>query len=206
MVGGFRYTSPEVFDVVQRTLSGEVLRGLVNQFIAQGVNAVGLSSSDGSIMRAKPMTHNHAGEKVDLGLVGEVESVNPQLLNTLLDNGYLPIISPIGTSISGEGLNLNGDVVVGALGAALAAEQVLFLTDVLGIYRNFPDESSLISEISASELNTLLPTFHEGMIPKTLSVLSAISGGATCVRVFDGRTPENVKRALDGEIGTVIRP
>lgn len=168
MVGGFRYTSPEVFEVVQRTLSGEVLRGLVNQFISYGVNAVGLSSSDGNIIRAKKMFENHLGEAIDIGLVGEIDSVNSEFLHLLLDQGYLPIISPIGTSQSGDGLNLNGDVVVGALGGALQAEQVLFLTDVSGIYRNWPDENSIISHISAAELSSLLPSFEEGMIPKTL--------------------------------------
>jgi acetylglutamate kinase len=142
----------------------------------------------------------------DIGLVGEVSEVNPAIINTLLENGHLPVISPIGTSAVGTGLNLNADLVAGAIGGALKADQVLYMTDVAGIYRNWPDTGSLIESISASELSSLLPTFSDGMIPKVTSALSAIDAGAKSVRIFDGRELVNFIDALNDSGGTVVLP
>jgi len=199
MVGGYRKTTPEVFEVVQSVLSGSVLRSIVNQLIGEGASAVGLSSSDGGLIRAQQMD-------ADIGLVGEVSEVNPAIINTLLENGHLPVISPIGTSADGTGLNLNADLVAGAIGGALKADQVLYMTDVAGIYRNWPDTGSLIESISASELSSLLPTFSDGMIPKVTSALSAIDAGAKSVRIFDGRELVNFIDALNDSGGTVVLP
>jgi acetylglutamate kinase len=197
MVNGVRVTSPEVMEVVQRTLSGEVLRNIVAAFIANGINAIGLSSSDGNLIRAKKVN-------ADLGMVGEVDQVDPGIITKLLEGGYTPIISPVGVSTSGEILNVNADSVAGALAGALKVEEALFATDVAGIYRNWPDEDSLISQISAKELAEIKETFSEGMIPKAKAVLVAISSGAELVRIFDGRTTDSIKKGLAGLTGTVV--
>ena len=199
MINGVRKTSPEVFNVVQKVLSGELLRNIVNQFIALGVNAVGLSSGDGEIIRAKKSSP-------ELGQVGEIATANPKLILSLIDAGYLPVISPVGVSDQGQGLNLNADTVAGTLGGALAAEKVLFMTDVSGIYRNWPDENSLITEITSAELTEIEPTFQDGMVPKVAALLTAITSGAKSAYVFDGRSAENLKKAISGSIGTKVIP
>jgi acetylglutamate kinase len=140
----------------------------------------------------------------ELGLVGEITEVKVELLNDLLDDGYLPVISPIGVSVSGETLNLNADIVAGEIGGALQAEKVLFMTDVHGIYKNWPDEKSLISEINAKELAAISGTFVEGMAPKVESLLTAVNKGAKSAYVFDGRSAENLGKAIHGDIGTKV--
>ena len=189
MISGYRHTSPAVFEVVQKVLSGQVLRTLVNQMIGYGVNAVGLSAGDGETIRATKMEPIVNGVPVDIGLVGDASKTDPSFLNLLLNHGYLPVISPVGVNSKGQGLNLNGDLAAGAK----------------GIYRNFPDESSLITLMSASELKSLQTTFHEGMIPKSKAALAALDAGARSVRVIDGRDAAHLKAALQGHGGTVIR-
>jgi acetylglutamate kinase len=204
MVNGFRYTDAATQEIVQRTLSGEVLRDLVNEMISYGVNAVGLTSSDGGLLRAKKKTVNHLGEAVDLGLVGEVDQTDPKLLELLINAGYFPIISPVGTDVNGVSLNVNGDVVTGAIGAAIKADLVLFLTDVSGIYENYPDLNTLISKITLAELKELMPKMQSGMIPKVNSIIAAMEGGAAAVRIVDGSIPSVIKKAISGEIGTLV--
>ena len=197
MVNGLRKTTPEVMQVVQQVLSGEVLRNICAQLIALGINAVGLSSADGEMIRARI-------KNPEMGLVGEIESVNSSLLIQLLASGYTPVISPVGVDAFGQTLNLNADLVAGALGGALGAQEVLFATDVSGIYRNWPDEASLISKISKSELNQIKDEFADGMAPKVSAVLSALNSGAKGARIFDGRQEENVIAALSGQLGTLV--
>lgn len=206
MVGGYRKTSPEVFAVVQEVLSGQVLRSIVNQLIASGVNAVGLSASDGETIRAQKTLVDVDGTPTDIGLVGEVVSTNPALIQGLLHSGYLPVISPVACDTSGQGFNLNADLVAGALGGALSADRVLYMTDVAGIYRNWPDASSLIDSICAEELASLLPTFADGMVPKVKSALHAIESGAKAVRIFNGKDIKAVQDALADKGGTVVVP
>jgi acetylglutamate kinase len=113
-------------------------------------------------------------------------------------------MSPVAVTPSGQALNLNGDIAAGAIGGALKADEVIFMTDVPGIYRNYPDSSSLISECSSEELRELLPTFTSGMLPKSKAALYALDNGAKRVRVIDGRDSKNLISALDGAGGTVI--
>lgn len=197
MVNGLRKTTPEVYEIVQRTLSGEVLRNLTNQLIGQGINALGMSAGDGGLMRGEISDSN-------LGLVGEVSSVDPEVLETLLAKGITPVISPICVTSEGQGLNMNADLVAGALGGALQAEVVMFSTDVAGIYRNWPDEDSIISSITVSELKEVSKDFEGGMIPKAKAAINAIASGAKSVRVFDGRDVANLKAALAGKSGTLV--
>lgn len=197
MIDGYRKTTPEVFEVVQRTLSGEVLRNLTNQFISQGINAVGISAGDGNLIRAKNL-------KPELGLVGVVSAVNPELLKNLMAQGITPIISPIAVNSEGVGLNMNADLIAGAIGGALSADAVLFSTDVSGIYRNWPDETSLIESINSKELSSIAISFEGGMIPKAQAAINAIESGAKSVRIFDGRKVANVIAAFEGKAGTLV--
>ena len=197
MIDGYRKTTPEVFEVVQRTLSGEVLRNLTNQFISQGINAVGISAGDGNLIRAK-------NEKPELGLVGVVSAVNPELLKNLMAQGITPVISPIAVNSEGVGLNMNADLIAGAIGGALSADAVLFSTDVSGIYRNWPDETSLIESINSKELSSIAISFEDGMIPKAQAAINAIESGAKSVRIFDGRKVANVIAAFEGKAGTLV--
>ena len=197
MIDGYRKTTPEVFEVVQRTLSGEVLRNLTNQFISQGINAVGISAGDGNLIRAKNV-------KPELGLVGVVSAVNPELLKNLMAQGITPVISPIAVNSEGVGLNMNADLIAGAIGGALSADAVLFSTDVSGIYRNWPDETSLIESIDSKELSSIAVSFEGGMIPKAQAAINAIESGAKSVRIFDGRKVANVIAAFEGKAGTLV--
>jgi acetylglutamate kinase len=198
-VDGLRKTTPEVFEVVQRTLCGEVQRKLVNQLIALGVNAVGLTAGDGGLTRAKIM-------RPELGLVGEVISVNPDFLVAQMNLGITPVISPISLTPDGQAVNMNADIIAGAIGGALTVDSVLFSTDVSGIYREWPDKNSLIKNINVVELADISKTFKGGMIPKTESAINAIKAGAKMAQVFDGREVINVELALKGQGGTLVFP
>jgi acetylglutamate kinase len=178
----------------------------VNQLIGYGANAVGLSAGDGATVRAEKMEPIVDGNAIDIGLVGDAVTTDPTLLNVLLDSGFLPVISPVAVSAAGQGLNLNGDLAAGAVGGALKADEVIFMTDVAGIYRNYPDLDSIIQRISASELKDLQPTFAAGMIPKSKAALAALAAGAKQVRVIDGRDHQNLVQALRGSGGTVVTP
>lgn len=197
MVSGLRKTTPEVFAVVQRTLSGEVLRNLTNQLIGEGVNAAGISAGDGNLIRA-------IIANPELGLVGEISSIDPTIVKNFLAQGLTPVISPIAVTNEGVGLNLNADLVAGAIGGALAADVVMFSTDVSGIYRNWPDTKSLIETIEVNELINIATQFQGGMVPKVKAVISAIELGAKTVRIFDGRTATNLASAFAGKIGTLV--
>jgi len=204
MVGGYRKTSPEAMEIVQQALAGSVLRSLTNSFIACGVNAVGISAADGKIIRAEKFQPTLNGETLDIGLVGEPTQVDVSLLHLLLDSGYLPIVSPIGVDTHGQALNINGDIAAGAIAGALQAEEVLFITDVPGIYRSWPDPSSIIKEISREELAGIAGSFADGMAPKVKAVLSALESGAKKARIIDGTDLKNLKSSLSGVGGTVV--
>jgi acetylglutamate kinase len=203
-VAGYRVTDEEVFDVVQSVLSGKVLRSIVNYLIGSEVNAVGLSASDGGLIRARKFKPTVEGKLVDIGYVGEVDEINPMILETLMTEGFLPVISPVATDNDGVGFNINADLVAAAVGGALRADSVIFLTDVDGIYRSWPDKASLISEISIDELKQIAPSFADGMIPKVQAAISAIDSGAFSVRIANGTNLASVLDALDNEGGTLV--
>lgn len=204
MVSGYRSTTPEVFEVVQKVLSGQVLRTLVNQLIGYGTNAVGLSSGDGATIRATKMRPVIDGKAIDIGLVGDATHTDGKFLNLLLNNGYLPVISPVGVNEQGQGLNLNGDLAAGAIAGSLHADEAIFMTDVAGIYLNFPDPESIAENLTSTQLREMQPHFSQGMIPKSKAALAALDAGAKRARVIDGRNFENLARALMGQGGTVI--
>jgi acetylglutamate kinase len=209
-IGGFRVTTPEIYSVVQRVLSGEVLRTVVANLRSAGLNAVGITGRDGGLLLAEKLTLLADGSSADLGCVGLVTRVNPEIILTLLDAGFVPVISPLATEGDGitekseSGLNVNADLAAGAIAGGLKADTLLFLTDVPGIYRNWPDENSLIGSIGYEELKELLPIFIGGMAPKVMACLNAIEQGAVHVRVIDGNDSEAFALALRGIGGTVV--
>jgi acetylglutamate kinase len=209
-LGGFRVTTAETFDVVQRVLSGEVLRDLVAQLREVGINAAGLTGRDGGLLIGKRLMQLVDGSPVDLGQVGEVIRVDTAILVTLLGAGFLPVVSPIATEgddveeFSRSGLNVNADLAAAAIAGAMKADTLIFMTDVAGIYRKWPDMTSFISVISAAELDAIKAEFSEGMAPKVLACLNAISSGASAVRVIDGNDPEAFALALGGYGGTLV--
>jgi acetylglutamate kinase len=209
-VGGFRVTTPEIFAVVQQVLSGTVLREVVGHLRAHDVPAVGISGRDGGTLQAKILNTLVDGSNADLGRVGEVVRVDAALLNTLLANGFTPVVSPIAVEFDGEvemsqhGLNVNADLAAAAIAGALDANALIFMTDVAGIYRNWPDRDSLITEISASDLEKIKSDFDGGMAPKVQACLDAIEKGARFVRIIDGRDPKALDDALNGTGGTVV--
>ena len=203
-IAGYRVTTPEVYGVVQSVLSGTVLRSIVNYLIGSEVNAVGLSAADGGLVVAKRFRPVVDGKPLDIGLVGEVEQTNPLILESLITEGFLPVISPIACDQDGVGYNVNADIIAAAIGGALRADSVIFLTDVDGIYRRWPDRSSLITEISIQELKQIQPTFTDGMIPKVKAAISAIDSGAFSVRITNGTNLEMVLDALDNRGGTLV--
>jgi acetylglutamate kinase len=204
IMGGWRKTSTEAMQVVQSTLSGSVLRNLVNQFIAAGAQAVGLSTADGNTMRVKKFLPEIDGVKMDMGFVGEPSSVDGKFLTLIANAGYLPILSSVATGVDGTAYNLNADIAAGAIAGALEADQVIFITDVPGIYRNWPDQESLISSITLKELSSIAHTFQDGMAPKVKAVIASLESGAKLARVIDGTNPENLLAAIAGTGGTVV--
>lgn len=204
VIAGYRVTTPEVYSVVESVLSGTVLRSIVNYLIGSEVNAVGLSASDGGLIRVKKFTPKVDGKPVDIGLVGEVVDSNPMILESLITEGYLPVISPIATDHDGVGYNVNADLVAAAIGGAVRADSVIYLTDVDGIYRNWPDKSSIIGEISIGELRAIENTFTDGMIPKVKAAINAIESGAISVRITNGTKLDAVLDALDNQGGTMV--
>ena len=203
-LAGYRITTSEVYSVVESVLSGTILRTIVNYLIGSDVNAVGLSASDGGLIRVKKFKPSVDGKQVDIGYVGEVCDTNPMILESLITEGYLPVISPIATDHDGIGYNVNADLIAAAIGGALRADSVLFLTDVDGIYRNWPDKSSIIDEISVEDLKSIQNSFTDGMIPKVKAAINAIDSGAFSVRITNGTKLDAVLDALDNLGGTVV--
>lgn len=209
-VGGFRVTTPEIFAVVQQVLSGTVLREVVGHLRAHDVPAVGISGRDGGTLQASLLTTLVDGSSADLGRVGDVKKVDTGLLKALLDSGFTPVVSPIAVEFDGEvevpqhGLNVNADLAAAAIAGALDASSLIFMTDVPGIYRNWPDRNSLINEISANDLDSIKHEFDGGMAPKVKACLDAIAKGAKVVRIIDGRDPKALDDALNGVGGTVV--
>ncbi|WP_309107216.1 acetylglutamate kinase [Arthrobacter sp. R1-13] len=199
--GGLRVTTPEAMDVVRMVLTGQVGRELVGLINSHGPYAVGMSGEDGGLLRAVRTGTVVDGEEVDLGLVGEVVGVNPEGILDILAAGRIPVISTVAPEIADDGtgfqttgqvLNVNADTAAAALAEALDASKLVILTDVEGLYANWPDRSSLISSLTASELRKLLPSLESGMIPKMGACLKAVDGGVGQAHIVDGRLPHSM--------------
>lgn len=204
-VGGFRVTTPETFEIVERVLADEVGPAVAQSLQREGLNAVAMSGRTSGTLIAKPLKKLVDGTSADLGLVGVVTSVSSSSIKNAIASGQVPVISPIASNESTEsGLNVNADLAAAAIAGALDAESLIIMTDVSGIYRSWPDKSSLISEISYEELNSLKAGFAEGMAPKVQACLDAIDGGARAVRIIDGTDPSAFAAALGNSGGTLV--
>ncbi len=166
---GLRVTTPEVMQVARMVLLS-VGKDLVASLAAHGLKAVGVSGEDGGLIAARRSPH-------DIGLVGEVHSIDPSLIHMLLAQGYVPVVSTIAPDEDGIPHNINADIAAGGLAAALGAHRLVMITDVPGLYRAWPDTSSLVEKITAQELEALLPGLEKGMVPKMQACLSAVRGG-----------------------------
>jgi len=204
-IGGFRVTTPEIFEVVERVLANEVGPAVAKALQKAGVNAVALSGRTSESLIAEPLRQLVDGTPADLGLVGVITAVNPQAIKNALKGGQVPVISPIAIDESFKsGLNVNADLAAAAIAGALDAQSLIIMTDVAGIYRSWPDTASLISEITATELNSIKGSFAQGMAPKVQACLDAIKGGASAVRIIDGTDPSAFAAALGNSGGTLV--
>ena len=204
-IGGFRVTTPEIFEVVERVLANEVGPAVAKALQKAGVNAVALSGRTSESLIAEPLRQLVDGTPADLGLVGVITAVNPQAIKNALKGGQVPVISPIAVDETFKsGLNVNADLAAAAIAGALDAQCLIIMTDVAGIYRSWPDTASLISEITATELNAIKGTFAQGMAPKVQACLDAIKGGASAVRIIDGTDPSAFAAALGNNGGTLV--
>ncbi len=192
--GGLRVTTPEAMEVVRMVLTGQVGRELVGLLNAHGPLAVGLSGEDGGLLRATRRTALVDGEPVDVGLVGDVTSVNPSAVEDILAAGRIPVVSTIAPDVDDptQVLNVNADTAASALAVALGAKKLIVLTDVEGLYTSWPDRSSLVEQIGAADLAALLPSLESGMVPKMEACLRAVEGGVPAATVIDGRQPHSV--------------
>jgi acetylglutamate kinase len=206
--GGLRVTTPEAMDVVRMVLVGQVQRELVGLINQHGHIAVGLSGEDAGLFTAKATNTVVDGEEVDLGLVGEVSRVRPEAVYDLVDAGRIPVISSVAPDDNGLVHNVNADTAAAALAIALKAEKMMVLTDVEGLYRDWPDSDDVIQEISPESLAELMPSLDSGMVPKMQACYDAVTGGVPRATVVDGREPHAVLLELftaEG-VGTQVLP
>ncbi|GAA2393081.1 acetylglutamate kinase [Dactylosporangium salmoneum] len=190
--GGLRVTTPETADVVRMVLVGQVGRELVGLINEHGPHAVGMSGEDAGLFTAVRRPAIVDGAPVDIGQVGDVEHVNVSAVADLIAAGRIPVVSTVAPDADGVLHNLNADTAAGALAVALQARKLVVLTDVEGLYRNYPDPSSLISQLSADELTEMLPSLQSGMVPKMEACLRAVKGGVPAAHVVDGRVPHSL--------------
>jgi acetylglutamate kinase len=206
--GGLRVTTPETMDIVRMVLVGQVSRELVGLINTHGPYAVGISGEDAQLFTAERKHATVNGDPVDVGLVGEVASVNPDAVRDIVNAGRIPVVSTVAPDANGVVHNVNADTAAGALAAALGAEKLVVLTDVEGLYANWPDRSSLINHIPLGRLEQLLPSLASGMIPKMEACARAVRGGVRSAHVIDGRIAHSVLLEVftTRGIGTMVLP
>jgi acetylglutamate kinase len=205
-VGGMRVTDEETVEIVEMVLVGRINKEIVGLINLHGGRAVGLSGKDGSLISARKRLHRTPdGTLADIGLVGEVESVNPEAIRLLEENGFIPVIAPVGVGAGGETYNINADLVAGDIAAALAAEKLIHLTDVQGI---LGEDGRFVSTLTRREAERLIKAgiIDGGMLPKVESALRALEGGAAKAHIVDGRIPHAILLELFTKegIGTEI--
>ncbi|GLL16148.1 acetylglutamate kinase [Pseudonocardia halophobica] len=212
--GGLRVTTPETIDVVRMVLVGQVGRELVGLINQHGPYAVGLSGEDAGLFTAEKRTALVGGEPVDIGLVGDVVEVNPAAVLDIVRAGRIPVVAGVAPGADGQVYNINADSAAAALAAgprgapALDAAKLVVLTDVEGLYANYPDPESIISALTAAELEPMLPELESGMAPKMEACLRAVRGGVPQAHVIDGRVPHSVLLEVftSEGVGTMVVP
>jgi acetylglutamate kinase len=211
---GLRVTTPETMDVVRMVLTGQVNRDVVGLINRHGPFAVGMSGEDANMFTARKRHALVDGTPVDIGLVGEIESVDPAAVHALISDGRIPVVSSVARGTGGEVYNVNADTAAAALAVALGAAKLVVLTDVAGLFANWPGDGDsagqpdVISQLTATGLERLLPGLSSGMIPKMEACLRAVRGGVPQAHVLDGRLPHAVLLEIftDSGIGTMVIP
>ncbi|HVR10278.1 MAG TPA: acetylglutamate kinase [Thermoanaerobaculia bacterium] len=203
---GLRVTTEETIDVVRMVLNGKVNKDIVGLINRNGPYAVGLSGEDANLFTAERKLAAVDGELVDIGLVGEITDVDPSMVRALLDNGRVPVISSVARGADGAVYNVNADTAAAALAVALGAAKLVVLTDVEGLYRDWPNSDEVISQLDAEDLEKLLPALSAGMIPKMEACLTAVRGGVPHAHVLDGRLSHAILLEIftDSGIGTMV--
>ncbi|MFI7678879.1 acetylglutamate kinase [Actinophytocola sp. NPDC049390] len=206
--GGLRVTTPETMDVVRMVLTGQVSRELVALINAHGPYAVAISGEDANLLTAQRRTTVVDGAEVDLGLVGEVVAVNPDAVLDIVRAGRIPVVSTVAPDADGLAHNVNADTAAAAIAVALEAEKLVMLTDVEGLYADWPDKDSLLNQVRADELEKMLPGLASGMIPKMEACLAAVRGGVPRAHVIDGRLAHSVLLEVftGSGVGTMVLP
>ena len=207
-VDGIRITDNKTMEIVQMVLGGLVNKNIVTQLCSAGGKAIGITGKDGNLIKAKKLELHPSGPEkkiVDIGLVGEIESVNTEILKTLAENDFIPVIAPIGVGENGESYNINADTVAGKVAEFLKAEKLILLTNTSGVLDGSGKVLSVLSQIQVEEL-TRNKLISEGMIPKVECAISAIENGVESVQIIDGRISHSLLLELftDSGIGTQI--
>lgn len=204
--GGYRVTTPEVMDVVRMVLIGQVQRELVGLVNAHGPYAVGVSGEDAQTFTATKREVTVDGVLTDIGLVGEVTEVRTDHIEQLLDSGLIPVVSTVALGADGQAYNVNADTAAAALATALNADKLVMLTDVEGLYRDWPNTDEVIRRIGVDELEELLPTLSSGMVPKVDACVKAIRGGVPRAHIIDGRLAHALLLEVftDSGVGTMV--
>ncbi|HVA60113.1 MAG TPA: acetylglutamate kinase [Mycobacteriales bacterium] len=207
-IAGLRVTTPEAMQVVRMVLVGQVGRELVGLVNAHGPFAIGLSGEDANLFTAARRGAVVDGVPVDLGQVGDIVDVDPGAIVALLDDGRIPVVASVARGRDGELFNVNADTAAAALAAALAAEKFVVLTDVEGLYAEWPATDEVVSSLTAAELEQRLPQLADGMLPKMTACLAAVRGGVPRAHVLDGRVPHALLLEVftDSGVGTMVTP
>lgn len=202
--GGYRVTSPEAMDVVRMVLTGQVSRDLVGHMNEHGPLAASISGEDAGLFVGERRGVEIDGEIVDLGLVGDVVAVDPEAVHALIDAGRIPVVSSIAPDkdTPNQSLNVNADAAAASLAVALGAAKLVILTDVAGLYSDWPNKDSLVSEITSAELRELMPSLESGMIPKMAACLEAVDGGVPKAAIIDGRNPHSILLEIFTQTGS----
>jgi len=206
--GGLRVTTPEAMGVVRMVLVGQVNGEIVNLINDHGAFAVGLSGEDGGLLTAERRQAVVEGEFVDIGQVGDVVAVDPSTVHALLDAGRIPVVATVARGTDGLSYNVNADTAAAALAVGVSAEKLVVLTDVEGLYADWPASGEIVSEIDAAGLSDLLPGLSSGMVPKMEACVRAVEGGVPRAHVLDGRVPHALLLEIftSEGIGTMVLP
>lgn len=204
-INGLRVTDKETIDIVEMVLTGKINKNIVSKFQAQNIKSVGISGKDGMLTTAtKKIVDN-----IDLGYVGEIEKINPQILYSLIENDFIPVISPIGCDNNGNTYNINADYVAIAIAESVNAEKLMFLTDVEGVLKDFNDKTSVISILTTDIIPSLINNkiIYGGMIPKVEACIKAINNGVKSVHIIDGRLEHSILLEIftQAGVGTIIK-
>ncbi len=212
-VGGCRVTDTATMEIVEMVLVGKINKEIVSLINRHGGRAVGLSGQDANLIQAvrrqgKSVDSTGHESMQDIGFVGDVKKINPEIIQTVINEGYIPVVAPVGVGDEGESYNINADYVAGEVATALSADKLILLTDVEGIFEDYNNKETLISELKLNQIDEMITrgVISGGMIPKVECCAHAVNGGVTTTHILDGRTPHSILLEIftDRGIGTMV--